>query len=354
MDRLIILLSHLVLVIGSTETSIHQLFANVQNVSELKYALEDPLSDDFIESINKMSTTWKAGRNFHPLVSFDYIKGLMGVHEDNKLYKLPRLMYYPYPNVDLPDEFDARKQWSNCPTIKEIRDQGSCGSCWAFGAVEAMSDRVCIHSNGSVNFHFSAENLISCCYMCGFGCSGGFPGSAWNYWVQNGIVSGGQYGTNQGCIPYEIAPCEHHIDGPRPACKGEGRTPICVKKCEDSYKIPYEEDLHYGKVSYSVDSNEDAIKREIYNNGPVEGAFTVYEDFLSYKSGVYQHVKGKVLGGHAIRILGWGVDKYTNTPYWLIANSWNTDWGDHGYFKIKRGNNECDIENSISAGLPRL
>lgn len=70
--------------------------------------------------------------------------------------------------------------------------------------------------------------------------------------------------------------------------------------------------------------------------------------------GVYQHVKGKVLGGHAIRILGWGVDKYTNTPYWLIANSWNTDWGDHGYFKIKRGNNECDIENSISAGLPRL
>lgn len=40
-----------------------------------------------------------------------------------------------------------------------------------------------------------------------------------------------------------------------------------------------------GKVSYSVDSNEDAIKREIYNNGPVEGAFTVYEDFLSYKSG---------------------------------------------------------------------
>lgn len=165
----------------------------------------------------------------------------MGVHEDNKLYKLPRLMYYPYPNVDLPDEFDARKQWSNCPTIKEIRDQGSCGSCWvrfggiickesdtnlsfieenfsfaldssfmdfncrilpyffikAFGAVEAMSDRVCIHSNGSVNFHFSAENLISCCYMCGFGCSGGFPGSAWNYWVQNGIVSGGQYGTNQ-------------------------------------------------------------------------------------------------------------------------------------------------------------
>nr|1SP4_A Chain A, Cathepsin B [Bos taurus] len=48
----------------------------------------------------------------------------------------------------LPESFDAREQWPNCPTIKEIRDQGSCGSCWAFGAVEAISDRICIHSNG--------------------------------------------------------------------------------------------------------------------------------------------------------------------------------------------------------------
>lgn len=43
---------------------------------------------------------------------------------------------------DLPENFDSRVNWPNCPTIQEIRDQGSCGSCWAFGAVEAMSDRV--------------------------------------------------------------------------------------------------------------------------------------------------------------------------------------------------------------------
>jgi len=60
--------------------------------------------------------------------------------------------------------------------------------------------------------------------------------------------------------------------------------------------------------------------------GPVEGAFTVYEDFLTYKSGVYSHKSGSALGGHAIKILGYGTEN--GTPYWLCANSWNEDWGD--------------------------
>lgn len=59
-------------------------------------------------------------------------------------------------------------------------------------------------------------------------------------------------------------------------------------------------------------------------NGPVEVAFTVYADFEQYTGGVYQHVSGEELGGHAVKILGWGVDG--TTPYWLVANSWNEDW----------------------------
>ena len=67
-------------------------------------------------------------------------------------------------------------------------------------------------------------------------------------------------------------------------------------------------------------------------------------------SGVYQHESGGELGGHAIRILGWGTEN--GTPYWLVANSWNYDWGDKGYFKILRGKNECGIEGQIAAGIP--
>jgi len=312
-----------------------------------------PLSQEFIDRINSKATTWRAGQNFGPHVSMDYIRGLMGVHPDAYKFRLeenPTL--FSGLNDDLPENFDARENWPNCPTIKEIRDQGSCGSCWAFGAVEAMSDRVCIHSNSTVHFRFSADDLVSCCHTCGFGCNGGFPGMAWSYWVRKGIVSGGPFGSNQGCRPYEISPCEHHVNGTRPPCNGEeGNTPKCVHKCQSSYTKQYKDDKRYGKTSYSVKRNEVDIRREIYQNGPVEGAFTVYEDLVNYKEGVYQHVEGKMLGGHAIRILGWGTEN--GTPYWLIANSWNTDWGNNGFFKILRGKDECGIEGQISAGIPK-
>ena len=88
-----------------------------------------------------------------------------------------------------------------------------------------------------------------------------------------------------------------------------------------------------------------AIQQEIMTNGPVEAAFTVYEDFPTYKSGVYKHMSGKALGGHAIKIMGWGTED--NLDYWLVANSWNSDWGDHGTFKILRGINECGIEREV-------
>lgn len=70
-------------------------------------------------------------------------------------------------------------------------------------------------------------------------------------------------------------------------------------------------------------------------------------------SGVYKHTAGKALGGHAIKIIGWGVDEQSKLPYWTVANSWNTDWGDNGFFRILRGKGECGIEDSIQAGLPK-
>jgi len=95
-----------------------------------------------------------------------------------------------------------------------------------------------------------------------------------------------------------------------------------------------------------------AAAKALSENGPVEAAFSVYEDFLTYKSGVYTHKTGSMLGGHAIKILGWGVEN--NVPYWLVANSWNEDWGNQGFFKIQKGKNECGIEGQVVAGLPKL
>lgn len=276
---------------------------------------------------------------------------MCGVLPDPNGFKLPYREPHMVESGDVPAEFDSRTQWPKCKSITTLRDQGNCGSCWAFGAVEAMSDRICIASNGAKQPSISAENLLSCCWSCGMGCNGGYPQSAWNWWKRNGLVTGGPYGSNEGCQPYEVKPCEHHVNGTRQPCKGDEHTPKCSRSCESSYKTSYDDDKHYGQSAYSVSSNVEQIQMEIMTHGPVEGAFTVYADFPSYKTGVYQHESGGELGGHAIRILGWGVE--SGTPYWIVANSWNSDWGDKGYFKILRGQDECGIESSIAAGLPK-
>jgi len=245
----------------------------------------------------------------------------------------------------LPTAFDSRTYWSNCSTIRQIRDQSACGSCWAFGAVEAMSDRYCIHRG--MNLSISAQDMNSCCTSCGMGCGGGYPSSAWQYWVSTGVVS-------CACSPYTLPSCNHHeVNSSNPFPSKEYPTPPCVRKCNDSEV--WNTALHHGKNSYAITTgNVDQIATEIMTNGPVETSFDVYEDFLYYTSGVYIHKTGAYLGGHAVKILGWGVDtNNTGLPYWIVANSWNPTWGLEGYFWIVKGRNEVGIESEIDAGIPK-
>jgi len=215
-----------------------------------------------------------------------------------------------------------------------------------------MSDRICIVSGGATNAHISAEDLVDCCSSCGFGCDGGFPQAAWSYFKSTGLVTGGNYNSKEGCEPYSIASCDHHVNKTLPPCQGEQPTPKCTKKCIDGYTVPFAKDKHFGSTVYAIKSDPKQIQTEIMKNGPVEAAFTVYADFLLYSTGVYKHTSGSVLGGHAVKILGWGEEN--STPYWIVANSWNQDWGDNGFFKMLRGKDECGIESGIVAGAPKL
>lgn len=95
-----------------------------------------------------------------------------------------------------------------------------------------------------------------------------------------------------------------------------------------------------------------AIMYDIATNGPVQSGMRIYEDFFQYSSGVYRHQWGSYAGGHAIKIIGWGVDSYSGLDYWIVANSWGTDWGMNGYYWIVKGRDECEIEACCLSGQP--
>ncbi|KAL9235594.1 hypothetical protein vseg_010340 [Gypsophila vaccaria] len=309
-----------------------------ESSSELKLN-SNLLQDSIINSINgNPKAGWKAGVNqkFSDLTvgQFKRILGARSTPQSERS-KIP-VVSHPEP-MSLPKEFDARKAWPQCTTIGKILDQGHCGSCWAFGAVESLSDRFCVHFNTTVPL--SVNDLLACCgFLCGDGCDGGTPIYAWRYLVQHGVVT-------EECDPYfDTEGCAH------PGCKPGYPTPKCIRKCTNDNQL-WKQSKHFAKNAYRVKSNPQDIMVELYKNGPVEVAFDVYEDFAHYKSGVYKHITGEYLGGHAVKLIGWGTSA-EGEDYWLLANQWNRSWGDDGYFQIKRGTNECGIEEDAVAGLP--
>lgn len=311
-----------------------------------------------IDHINSAQNSWTAHANpYFAGTDLKYVKSLCGtILDGKKRITLEQKDDTLFNFEAVPEEFDTRTNWPECAKITgHVRDQASCGSCWAFGSTEAFNDRLCIASKGSFQTLLSVQDTTSCCGLLNcmsFGCGGGQPPAAWRYFVHTGVVSGGDSSdidSGATCYPYEIPSCAHHVVDPtRPNCTSEGKTPKCQKSCTDAkYGTTFTKDLHKASKAYSL-SGESQMKADIAQYGSVTGAFTVYADFPNYKSGVYKHVTGSALGGHAIKIIGWGTEN--NTPYWLVMNSWNENWGDHGLFKIARGNNECGIESSISAG----
>ncbi|KAK1395306.1 Cathepsin B [Heracleum sosnowskyi] len=269
------------------------------------------LQEPVVESINSNPKAgWKASMNDRfSNYTVSQFKHLLGVKPTppGDLQSIPVMIHSE--RLKLPSQFDARAVWPKCSTIGNILDQGHCGSCWAFAAVESLSDRFCIQFG--MNISLSVNDLLSCCgFLCGFGCNGGYPIAAWRYFKRSGVVT-------EECDPYfDQTGCSH------PGCEPGYPTPKCKRQCV-----------------------------EVYKNGPVEVSFTVYEDFAYYKSGVYKHITGAEMGGHAVKLIGWGTTE-DGEDYWLLANQWNRSWGDDGYFKIRRGTNECGIEKSVVAGLP--
>ena len=116
---------------------------------------------NIVDIVNNAKTTWKAKvyeRDIAPLI---------GAWKETPETELPEKTMFKTSNADLPESFDLREAYPQCESLREIRDQSRCGSCWAFAAAETMSDRLCIHSNGQLQTRVSAQYLVTCCTSCG-------------------------------------------------------------------------------------------------------------------------------------------------------------------------------------------
>jgi len=303
--------------------------------------------DDHIPAINKelileintnQRSSWIAGHNeFFNGKSVSQAKRLMGFVKDYTIDEFVNVVETVMPNI--PENFTSTEQWPQCTTIGTIYNQADCGACWAFGCIEAVSDRWCIHKGKQYNNILSFMDLVTC--GPGMGCEGGDPYSAFSYAASPGIVS-------SECEPYTIPTCPPA----QQPCLNFVTTPSCENGTCNVTSVKWDP-LKLSSFYYVGGNNAsvvEAMQTEIMTNGPVEACFEVYSDFVNYKSGVYQYQNGTDLGGHCIKIIGWGVEN--KTPYWLCNNSWTTTWGDNGQFKILRGQNECGIESDVVAGLP--
>lgn len=257
--------------------------------------------------------------------------------------------------TDIPKEFDARQYFVNCANvIGDVKDQGNCASSWAVAVASTFTDRLCIATNGTFTQNLSAQNLMSCGDDEKLGCNGGSAFKAWEFITGKGIVTGGNFDSNEGCQPYKNRPCDHYGDSGMTNCSSLRRTPmtICREKCiNKNYKVKYDDDLHKTSVNYITSwTNVTQIQQEIMTYGPVTALMYVYENFVGYKKGVYKSTVGDLIGYHHVKLIGWGVDNDGN-EYWLAMNSWNSNWGENGLFKILRGYNFCSIELLVMAGI---
>lgn len=224
------------------------------------------------------------------------------------------------------EDFDWRskdgKNW-----VTPVVTQGDCGSCYTIATVHMLTARNKIRS-GSLSEPSFAVSFPLYCSEYNQGCDGGY-GFLQSKWTED-----------VGLVPEHCAPFS----------QGGGSCRI-TPSCDLGAKR-YRATHHHYVGGYYGASDADSIRKELVERGPVVMSFEPSEDFMYYKSGVYRSGPHKIHQeweqvDHAVLLMGYGMDK--NAPYWTMQNSWGSDWGEDGYFRMARGIDESGCESIVVA-----
>lgn len=272
---------------------------------------EEKLSVEEVQAaITEKGYEWEAGVTSISGLSDEELKTRLGLTVTNEeLQRMESEIKASVERFSYPSAFDWRnhngKDWT-----KPVRDQSSCGSCVAFGTLGAMESRAKIQKNNpNLSVDLSEAHLFYC--GCGKCCRRGwnFP-PALNFLKNTGVV-------DEKCYPYK--PVDQDC---KPCSDWKNR----VWKIQD----------------WSSIANVSQRKQNLSTSGPLIGGMAVYNDFRYYKSGIYKHTSGRLLGYHAITVVGYN----DSQKYWICKNSWGTGWGEKGWFKIAYG--QCYIDTRFA------
>ncbi|XP_026867986.2 dipeptidyl peptidase 1 [Electrophorus electricus] len=287
---------------------------------------------DFVERINLVQDSWRAtAYSEHETFTIQELMQRAG----GRGSRVPRRVKPAQVDVELakmaaalPQHWDWRDV-NGINYLSPVRNQESCGSCYSFASMGMLEARIRIQTNTTQQPVLSPQQVVSCSQYSQ-GCDGGFPYLIGKYIQDFGVVE-------EQCFPYtgSDSPC------------------LIPSKCMRYYTSDY----HYVGGFYGGCS-EAAMMLELVRDGPMGVAFEVYPDFKHYKEGIYHHTglldtaNPFELTNHAVLLVGYGQCLKTGQKYWIVKNSWGAGWGEEGYFRIRRGSDECAIESIAVAAKP--
>ena len=208
-----------------------------------------------------------------------------------------------------------------------------CGACWAFAATSAVGDRLKMMTKGAWPERDLSPQVILNCDKTSDSCSGGHPLAAFKYMHDVGVPE-------EGCMRYMAKDMECTDIN---ICRDCGHDTPC--HAVYNYTKFYVEE--YGSVA-----GEKNMMAEIYARGPITCTIAVPDDLMEYKTGVYRDTTGSTALEHSISVLGWGEED--GVKYWIARNSWGSYWGEHGFFRVVRGENNLGIEADCQWAVPRV